>query len=127
MTLVVRFMYSNPPAFGARIVDTILNDADLHAEWMNSIRTMSSRIISMRKALFDALTALETPGTWNHITDQIGMFSYTGLSPAQVEYLQSNHHIYMLSSGRINMCGLNESNIEYVAKAIHAAVTTIQE
>lgn len=127
LTLVVRYMYSTPPAFGARIVDTVLNTEDLHAEWMESIRTMSSRIISMRTALFDALTALNTPGTWNHVTDQIGMFSYTGLSRAQVEYLVNNHHIYLLSSGRINMCGLNESNVEYVAKAIHAAVTTITE
>lgn len=127
LTLVVRFMYSNPPSFGARIVDTVLNTESLRAEWMDSIRTMSSRIISMRTALFNALTALETPGSWNHITDQIGMFSYTGLSLAQVEYLISEYHIYLLSSGRINMCGLNESNVDYVANAIHAAVTTITE
>lgn len=120
-------MYSNPPSFGARIVDTVLNTESLRAEWMDSIRTMSSRIISMRTALFNALTALETPGSWNHITDQIGMFSYTGLSLAQVEYLISEYHIYLLSSGRINMCGLNESNVDYVANAIHAAVTTITE
>lgn len=127
MTLVVRYMYSNPPAFGARIVDTVLNSEDLRAEWMDSIRTMSSRIISMRTALFNALTALETPGTWNHITDQIGMFSYTGLNPTQVEDLINNHHIYQLSSGRINMCGLNESNVDYVAKAINAVVTKVTE
>lgn len=127
LTLVVRFMYSNPPAFGARIVDTVLNNEELRAEWMDSIRTMSSRIISMRTALYNALIALNTPGTWNHITDQIGMFSYTGLSPAQVQHLISNHHIYLLSSGRINMCGLNESNVDYVANAINDAVTTITE
>lgn len=127
LTLVVRYMYSNPPAFGARIVDTVLSDTELRAEWMTSIETMSSRIISMRTALFNALTVLGTPGTWNHITDQIGMFSYTGLSKAQVDHLISDHHIYLLSSGRINMCGLNESNVEYVANAIHAVVTTVAE
>lgn len=73
-------MYSNPPAFGSRIVNLVLNDATLRAEWMECIQTMSSRIITMRKALYDELVALKTPGTWEHITQQIGMFSYTGLN-----------------------------------------------
>lgn len=80
MTLLVRAMYSNPPAFGSRIVDTVLNSAELKAEWMECIKTMSSRIRLMRQALFDELTKLGTPGTWNHIVNQIGMFSYTGLN-----------------------------------------------
>lgn len=122
ITLLVRAMYSNPPAFGARIVSTVLNDSELRAEWMESIKTMSSRIISMRQALFDQLIKLGTPGTWTHITQQIGMFSYTGLNPQQVKILIDKFHIYLLSSGRINMCGLNESNVEYVAQAIHTAV-----
>lgn len=79
-TLIVRAMYSTPPAFGCRIVDTVLNDPTLRAEWMDCVKTMSSRINSMRQLLFAELKRLETPGTWNHIVDQIGMFSYTGLS-----------------------------------------------
>lgn len=122
ITLLVRGMYSNPPAFGARIVSTVLNDPELRAEWMGCIKTMSSRIISMRQALFDHLVKLGTPGTWTHITQQIGMFSYTGLNPQQVKILIEKFHIYLLSSGRINMCGLNENNVEYVAQAIHTAV-----
>uniref|UniRef100_A0A336ME91 Aspartate aminotransferase n=1 Tax=Culicoides sonorensis TaxID=179676 RepID=A0A336ME91_CULSO len=122
ITLLIRGMYSNPPAFGARIVSTVLNDPELRQEWMECIKTMSGRIIKMRQALFDELTKLGTPGTWTHITQQIGMFSYTGLNPEQVKKLINEHHIYLLSSGRINMCGLNEKNVEYVAKAIHAVV-----
>lgn len=80
LTLLVRAMYSTPPAFGSRIVDTVLNSPELRAEWMECIKTMSSRIIKMRAALFDELTKLQTPGTWNHVIDQIGMFSYTGLT-----------------------------------------------
>lgn len=80
ITLLVRGMYSNPPAFGSRIVSRVLNDKELRAEWMECIQTMSSRIIKMRKALYDELVALKTPGTWEHITQQIGMFSYTGLN-----------------------------------------------
>jgi len=125
LTLIVRATYSTPPAFGARIVSTVLNNPQLKEEWMNCIRIMSSRIQKMRKALFDELTKLNTPGTWNHIVDQIGMFSYTGLNEKQVKLLIEEYHIYLLSSGRINMCGLNENNVAYVAKAIHKAVTTI--
>lgn len=80
MTLIVRATYSTPPAYGARIVSTVLNNPELREEWMNCIRIMSSRIQKMRQALFDELTKLKTPGTWNHIVDQIGMFSYTGLN-----------------------------------------------
>lgn len=116
-------MYSNPPAFGSHIVARVLTDATLRSEWMGCIETMSSRIIQMRAALFAELKALGTPGCWTHITEQIGMFSYTGLSEAQVKFLIEKYHIYLLSSGRINMCGLNENNVKYVAKSIHEAVT----
>lgn len=80
LTLIVRAMYSNPPAFGARIVGTVLNDVNLRKEWSECIKIMSSRIIRMRQALYNELTKLQTPGTWDHITSQIGMFSYTGLN-----------------------------------------------
>lgn len=73
-------MYSNPPAFGGRIVDTVLNTPELKKEWLECIKIMSSRISKLRKQLVDELTELKTPGTWNHITQQIGMFSYTGLN-----------------------------------------------
>lgn len=80
LTLLVRYMYSNPPAFGGRIVSKILNDNELRQEWMDCIQIMSSRIIRMRKILLDHLVDLKTPGTWTHIIEQIGMFSYTGLT-----------------------------------------------
>lgn len=80
LTLIVRAMYSNPPAFGARIVGTVLNDPALRKEWSECIKIMSSRIIRMRQALHNELTKLQTPGNWDHITSQIGMFSYTGLN-----------------------------------------------
>lgn len=127
MTLIIRFMYSNPPAFGGRIVSKVLNTAELRQEWMDSIKTMSSRIIKMRNLLKGELENLNTPGTWDHITEQIGMFSYTGLNTEQVKILIEKYHIYLLSSGRINMCGLNEKNYAYVAKAIHDAIISTKE
>lgn len=124
LTLIVRGMYSNPPNHGARIVATVLNNPDLFAEWTGHIREMSSRIKAMRAGLYEKLQQLGTPGSWEHITTQIGMFSYTGLTERQVEHLKEHFHIYMLRSGRINMCGLNEKNMDYVAKAFHETIVS---
>nr|CAD7434976.1 unnamed protein product [Timema monikensis] len=121
LTLTVRGMYSNPPNHGGRIVATVLNNPQLYDE-KESIRTMANRILSMRSGLKERLQRLGTPGTWDHITSQIGMFSYTGLSPRQVEHLVNNYHIYLLKSGRINMCGISTKNIDYVAKSINETV-----
>ncbi|XP_076630769.1 glutamate oxaloacetate transaminase 1 [Colletes latitarsis] len=122
LTLIVRGMYSNPPNHGARIVATVLRNPDLYKEWEGHICTMSGRIKEMRKCLHERLVRLGTPGSWDHITQQIGMFSYTGLTERQVEHLINHYHIYMLRSGRINMCGLNENNLDYVANAIYETV-----
>lgn len=124
ITLIVRSSYSNPPNHGARIVSKVLNDPKLFEEWRGAIRIMSSRIKEMRDGLKARLEKLATPGTWDHITSQIGMFSYTGLSATQVKMLRDKYHIYLLSSGRINICGLTTHNIDYVAEAIHDAVVT---
>ena len=126
LTLIIRAMYSNPPAHGCRIVDTVLKDPAMYQDWRDCIKTMADRIINMRKGLRERLEKLGTPGKWNHITDQIGMFSYTGLSPAQSEFLVQEKHIYLLKSGRISMCGVTPGNIDYVAASIHEAVTSIK-
>lgn len=123
VALIVRAMYSNPPNHGARIVATTLNTPRLRKQWESELRIMSGRIIEMRAALVDALKAKNTPGSWRHVTDQIGMFSYTGLTPEQVAYIEKNHHVYMLSTGRISMAGINKSNVQHVANAIYDAVT----
>lgn len=122
LTLLQRAEISNPPIYGARIASIVLNDPALFAEWEDNLRTMSGRIISMRKALRAKLEELGTPGTWNHITDQIGMFSFTGLSQAQALQIRQESHVYMTGNGRISMAGLNSRNVEYVAKAIDKVV-----
>jgi len=127
ITLLVRANYSNPPNHGGRIVGTVLNDPELYAQWKGHIKTMADRVILMRNGLRQRLEKLQTPGTWNHITDQIGMFSFTGLGPIAVEKMIHDHHIYLLKGGRINMCGLTTGNIDYVANCIHQVVTTTQE
>jgi len=126
VTLIIRGMYSNPPNHGARVVATALNDKDHFEEWRGCIKTMAGRIIQMREGLKQRLDTLNTPGDWTHIVKQIGMFSYTGLNPSQVDYLRSEYHIYMLKSGRVNMCGMTLSNLDYVAAAIDDAVRKVQ-
>ncbi|KAF2433630.1 aspartate aminotransferase [Tothia fuscella] len=122
LAILQRSEISNPPAYGARIASLCLNDVSLFAEWEANLRTMSGRIIDMRKALRGKLEELKTPGTWNHITEQIGMFSFTGLSEAQVAKLRSDAHIYMTKNGRVSMAGLNTNNVNYVAEAINKVV-----
>lgn len=126
MEKIVRITWSNPPSQGARVVGITLNTPDLFAEWKDNVKTMAERVLLMRAELKAKLKALGTPGTWEHITDQIGMFSFTGLNPKQVEYMVKEKHIYLMASGRINMCGLTTKNIDYVAESIHEAVTKVQ-
>jgi len=127
LTLIIRAMYSNPPAHGVRIVDTVLSNPDLYQEWRECIRVMSSRIIEVRAGLRKRLEDLGTPGDWSHITTQIGMFSYTGLTEEMCLFLQKEKSLYLLKSGRISLCGVTPGNIDYVAKAIHEAVTKFQQ
>eukprot|EP00057_Strongylocentrotus_purpuratus_P024478 XP_011678952.1 PREDICTED: aspartate aminotransferase, cytoplasmic [Strongylocentrotus purpuratus] len=124
---LARALWSNPPNHGARIVAMVLNNPALNEEWEGHIQTMSNRIMAMRDLLYSKLKELGTPGTWTHITNQIGMFSYTGLGPKQMTFLKEKYHIYGMQSGRINMCAVTTKNCEYVAKAIHEAVTTVTE
>jgi aspartate aminotransferase len=122
LAILQRSEISNPPLYGARIVATVLNDATLFKEWEENLTEMSGRIITMRKVLRAKLEELGTPGTWNHITDQIGMFSFTGLTETQVLKLRDDAHIYMTKNGRISMAGLNTRNVEYFAKAVDKVV-----
>jgi aspartate aminotransferase len=122
LAILQRSEISNPPIYGAKIASTALNDPKLFSEWEANLKTMSGRIIDMRKALRSKLEALGTPGKWNHITDQIGMFSFTGLTEAQVAKMRSDGHVYMTKNGRISMAGLNTNNVDYVAEQIDKAV-----
>lgn len=126
LAILQRSEISNPPAYGARIASTCLNDPALFAEWEANLRTMSGRIKEMRTALRSKLEELGTPGTWNHITDQIGMFSFTGLTEEQVLKIREDSHVYMTKNGRISMAGLNTNNVEYFAKAVDKVVRATQ-
>ncbi|KAI4616339.1 uncharacterized protein J4E87_008852 [Alternaria ethzedia] len=126
LAILQRSEISNPPAYGARIASTVLNDPQLFAEWEDNLRTMSGRIKEMRKALRSKLEDMGTPGTWNHITEQIGMFSFTGLTEQQVLKIREDSHVYMTKNGRISMAGLNTHNVDYFAKAVDKVVRETQ-
>ena len=116
-------MYSNPPAHGARIVATVLGDPLLAAEWRAELLAAMQRVAAMRIALRDALVQRGTPGSWDHIVSQTGMFSYTGLSKKQSLKMVDEFHVYMLETGRINVAGLSKDTVGIAADAIHAVVT----
>ncbi|CCK68271.1 aspartate transaminase AAT2 KNAG_0A06090 [Huiozyma naganishii CBS 8797] len=124
---LIRSEVSNPPAYGAKIVGAILADKSLTAAWHADMVTMSSRIHAMRAALREKLVALGTPGTWDHIVEQCGMFSFTGLSPEMVRRLETQHAVYLVSSGRASIAGLNEGNVDHVARAIDEVVRHFYE
>ena len=116
--LMIRTMYSNPPLHGASIVDTILNDTDLRANWIAELSEVRERIIQLRSDFVSELTQRLPEQNFNYINLQRGMFSYSGLTKAQVEQLQTEHAIYALGSGRINIAGINSSNMKQLCDAI---------
>ncbi|RZF35943.1 hypothetical protein LSTR_LSTR008513 [Laodelphax striatellus] len=119
LKIVIRPMYSNPPIHGARIVNEILNSQTLKADWLCEVKGMADRIIGMRTALKDNLKNCGSQKDWSHITDQIGMFCFTGLKPEQVERLTKDFSIYLTKDGRISMAGLTTGNVKYLAQAMY--------
>jgi len=118
----VRRNYSSPPNFGAQLVATVLNDAGLKASWLAEVEAMRTRIQAMRQTLVDALNAAMPTGDFTYLLKQRGMFSYTGLSAAQVDRLREEFGIYLVSSGRICVAGLNNRNVHRVAQAFAAVM-----
>mmetsp|Transcript_7345 Transcript_7345/g.22394 ORF Transcript_7345/g.22394 Transcript_7345/m.22394 type:complete len:418 (+) Transcript_7345:61-1314(+) len=119
---VIRPMYSSPPAYGAKIAARIIRDPALFDKWNEEMKIMSGRIIEMRRRLVEALERVGAPGDWKFIQKQIGMFSYSGLTTAQVDFLREKYHIYMMRDGRISMAGLTSSKVDYLANAINEAI-----
>ncbi|MDH3583316.1 MAG: aspartate/tyrosine/aromatic aminotransferase [Phycisphaerae bacterium] len=114
----IRRNYSNPPAHGGAIVSTILADADLRARWETEVAGMRDRINGMRQLFVQTLAAKGVDRDFSFIVDQRGMFSFSGLSPEQVDTLRQDHSIYIVRSGRINVAGMNESNADALCGAI---------
>jgi aspartate/tyrosine/aromatic aminotransferase len=114
----IRANYSNPPAHGAELVTTVLSDTELRTRWEKEVGEMRGRINGMRELLVRTLKAKGVPGDYSFITRQRGMFSFSGLTPQQVETLQQKYSIYIVGSGRINVAGITEQNVGPLCEAI---------
>lgn len=122
LKVLVRTNYSNPPAHGSAIVSTILNDRDLTQQWEEELKAMRVRINCVRKQFVEGLAKAGVPGDYSFIQDQKGMFSFSGLTPEQVEQLREKYSIYIVKSGRINVAGINDRNVERLCSAIAEVV-----
>lgn len=119
MKTVIRPMYSNPPRHGAQLVSTILSDERMTQDFLQQCKGMADRINTMRTGLHDELIKAGSTKNWDHITKQIGMFAYSGLTKDQVIEMRDKHHVYCTLDGRISMAGVTSGNVEYIANAIH--------
>ncbi len=115
MQNVARGIYSMPPAHGAALVTTILTDVNLRRQWQGELTQMRERIKQLRIDLADALSPY---GDFSFIPRQRGMFSFLGLTEAQVERLIKEFSIYMVGSSRINLAGINQQNLAYLAESV---------
>lgn len=120
LKLLVRTMYSSPPIHGASIVKTVLSDEGLSEQYYKECALMADRIGSMRQLLVNKLAEKGSTHDWSHITSQIGMFAFTGMSKEMCDELTEKYFIFLTKDGRISLAGLNEGNVEYVAGAVHA-------
>ena len=122
LKFTVRRNYSSPPLHGASVISTVLNDPALKAEWQGEVAQMRERIKAMRKKLFDTLSAAAPGRDFSYLITQRGMFSYSGLSPEQVDRLREEFGVYLVRSGRMCIAGLNDGNVDYVAAAMAAVL-----
>ena len=118
----VRRIYSSPPNFGAQVVATVLGDEQLKASWLAEVEAMRKRILSMRQELVNVLKKAVPGHNFDYLLKQRGMFSYTGLSAAQVDRLREEFGVYLIASGRMCVAGLNASNVHRVAQAFAAVM-----
>jgi len=122
MKATARVLYSNPPAHGGMIVTTILKDAELSKLWKKELDGMREHIAQARAALAEGLTSRGVPMDCSFMTRQKGMFSFSGLTKDQVEFLKKEKAIYIVGSGRINVAGLTHGNLGYVCDAVAEAM-----
>ncbi|WP_417068089.1 amino acid aminotransferase [Niveibacterium terrae] len=119
---VIRTNYSNPPTHGGAVVAAVLTSPELRQQWEEELAAMRTRIREMRKGLAERLAERGVKRDLSFVTNQRGMFSYTGLSAAQVETLRTEYGIYAVSTGRICVAALNSRNLDYVADALAKAM-----
>jgi aspartate/tyrosine/aromatic aminotransferase len=119
---IVRTMYSLPPDHGAAVVTMILNDAELRGDWLDELGSMRERMQEMRTLIVAGLEKTAPGHDFSQIGRGKGMFSYLGVSPEQVAALKKDYGIYLVDSGRINVCGVTRDNVDYLTESIAAVL-----
>ena len=122
LKVIIRTLYSNPPTHGAAVVSHVLGDAELRPLWEAELGTMRDRIKQMRAALVEGLRAAGISDDMSFITEQVGMFSYSGLSKDQMVRLRSEFGVYGTDTGRLCVAALNSRNIGHVCESIAAVL-----
>jgi aromatic-amino-acid transaminase len=116
--LTVRANYSTPPAHGGKVAEIVLSTPDLRALWEREVEGMRERIHQMRRQFVDSLKAKGVQRDFEFIVHQRGMFSFAGVTPAEVKALKERYGIYLVDNGRINVAGMTPSNMDYLTTAI---------
>ena len=119
--LSIRCAISNPPAHGEKVVVTVLSTPELRAQWEQELAEMRERMRRMRELLADKLGAAGA-GDFSFIVTQNGMFSFLGITKEQVETLRNKYGIYIVSSGRACVAGINDNNVDYLADALATVI-----
>ena len=119
---VVRTNYSNPPRHGGAIVATILADAELARLWKEELEAIRVRITRLREQFVATMKTTGGGHDFSFLLPQKGMFSFSGLSPMQVDELRYKHSIYIVGSGRINVAGMSESRMDYLCNTVATVV-----
>lgn len=122
----VRANYSNPPAHGGEAVRLILGDPFLRSRWEAEVAAMRERINTMRTLFVETLNEKGVTRDFSFIARQRGMFSFSGLNPAQVKALREQHGVYIVGSGRISVAGMTEGNMDYLCEAIADVLKSFQ-
>lgn len=122
LKFLIRRNYSNPPMHGGQLVARVLTDPALRSLWEGEVNEMRERIHAMRNALYEVLTAKLPGRNFDYFLTQRGMFSYTGLTAAQVDRLKDEFAVYLVRSGRMCVAGLNNKNVEATAAAMAAVL-----
>lgn len=122
MKKLIRGIYSNPPAHGAKVVSTILADQQLHQQWIAEVTAMRERIHAMRSLFVKTLAGKGVDRDFSFIEQQNGMFSFSGLDKAQVARLKDEFGIYIVGSGRISVAGMTRNNMDILCSAIAAVL-----
>jgi aspartate aminotransferase/aromatic-amino-acid transaminase len=119
---IIRGAYSQPPDHGAEIIRTILEDAELRAEWETELNAMRARMIRLREKLSEAIRQRSNSKDFDFIAAHRGMFSLLGLENSVVEHLKAENGIYMIGDSRINVAGIPEDRVGDLAEALLSAI-----